>query len=179
MSNKLETAVFGGGCFWCTEAVFQNLRGVVSVLPGYAGGRVPNPTYEQVSSGMTGHVEVSKIEFNPDQITFHDLLEVFFATHDPTTQDRQGNDVGEQYRSVVFYVNDRQRAEAENVIRQLQASKAFNAPIVTQVQPLNAFYQAEDYHQQYYSRNQDKPYCRLVIDPKLAKFRAQFAKKLK
>lgn len=177
--EKPETAVFGGGCFWCTEAVFQSLKGVLSVLPGYAGGRVPNPSYEQVSSGRTGHAEAIKIEFVPAQIKFEDLLGVFFATHDPTTLNRQGGDVGEQYRSAVFYASPEQKLAAENFIRKLNQEGVFSAPIVTQIQPLDKFYAAEDYHKNYYVKNSGQPYCQAVINPKLAKLRAKFAGLLK
>lgn len=169
----METAVFGAGCFWCVEAVFQNLKGVSSVLPGYAGGHKDNPTYEEVSSGSTGHAEVAKIEFDPAVIKFLDLLSVLFATHDPTTMNRQGNDVGDQYRSAIFYMNDSQKKQAEEFIA--AAQKEFSSPIVTQVQPLDKFYPAENYHKEYYKNNPGNPYCQLVIDPKLEKFRKKFA----
>lgn len=172
-----QTAVFGGGCFWCTEAIFQRLKGVTSVLPGYAGGHVANPTYEQVSEGDTGHAEVTKIEFDPREIPFEALLEVFFATHDPTTLNRQGNDVGEQYRSVIFYTNEAQKQTAQNFIK--NAQKDFNSPIVTQLQPLDKFYLAENYHQNYYNQNSGKAYCQVIINPKLDKLRKKFAAKLK
>jgi peptide-methionine (S)-S-oxide reductase len=176
MSNK-EIAVFGGGCFWCTEAVFQNLKGVESVLPGYSGGVVPNPTYEQVCDGNTGHAEVTKIEFDPGIIQFEVLLEVFFATHDPTTQNRQGGDVGEQYRSVIFYTTPEQKQTAEKYIQ--KAQKDFTAPIVTQIRPFDKFYEAENYHQNYFAKNPDKAYCQIVINPKLEKFKKNFANLLK
>src|SRR5262249_51475168 len=150
---KSTVAVFGGGCFWCTEAVFDELRGVKSVVSGYAGGAVKNPTYEQVCSGGTGHAEVIRIEFDPDQITFRDLLTVFFATHDPTTLNRQGNDSGTQYRSTVFYANDEQKREAESFIKELEAAKTFANSIVTTLEPLTKFYPAESYHQKYYANN--------------------------
>ncbi len=176
--NK-EIAVFGGGCFWCTEAIFQSLRGVVSVLPGYSGGTKPNPTYEEVCGGNTGHVEVIKIEFDPEQIKYSDLLGVFFATHDPTTMNRQGNDVGEQYQSVVFYSNDEQRTQASAFIEKLQQDTVFEKPVVTQIKPLEEFYEAENYHQNYFANNKNQPYCQMVIDPKVQKFRAKFANLLK
>src|SRR5258708_38296144 len=145
--TNLQTAVFGGGCFWCTEAIFQRLKGVVSVEPGYAGGRVRNPSYEEVCTGTTGHAEVTKFEFDPKQITFRDLLEIFFSTHNPTTLNRQGNDVGEQYRSVIFYQTEEQKQEAEKFIQELTKDKTFDKPIVTRIEPLNNnFYAAEDYH---------------------------------
>jgi len=175
--DLMETAVFGAGCFWCVEAVFQNLKGVSSVLPGYAGGHKDNPTYEEVSSGTTGHAEVTKIEFDPSVIKFADLLNVLFATHDPTTMNRQGNDVGDQYRSAIFYLSDNQKKQAEEFIK--QAQKDFDSPIVTQVLPLDKFYPAENYHKDYYKNNPGNPYCQLVIDPKLAKFRKKFANLLK
>ncbi|MBI3952451.1 MAG: peptide-methionine (S)-S-oxide reductase MsrA [Candidatus Doudnabacteria bacterium] len=177
---RQEIAVFGGGCFWCTEAIFLRLRGVIFVLPGYAGGAVPNPTYEQVSSGRTGHVEVVKFEFNPSIIIFKDLLNVFFALHDPTSMNRQGADAGEQYKSVIFYANDDQRREAEEYISNLEKENIFDAPIVTELRPLDKFYIAEDYHKNYYEKNKDNnPYCQVVINPKLAKLRQKFSPLLK
>jgi peptide-methionine (S)-S-oxide reductase len=175
MSNNLQTAVFAGGCFWCTEAVFQKLRGVKSVLPGYAGGQIANPTYEQVSTGTTGHAEVIKFEFDPEEITYRDLLEVFFATHDPTQLNRQGNDVGPQYRSAIFYANDTQLHAAEQIIAELTEEKTFPQPIVTTLEPLGEFYEAEDYHKNYYERNQGAPYCQVIISPKLKKLKEKFA----
>jgi peptide-methionine (S)-S-oxide reductase len=176
---NLETAVFGGGCFWCLEAVFQRLPGVRSVESGYTGGRVENPTYKQVCTGTTGHAEVVRVTFDPNQVSYRQLLEVFFATHDPTTLDRQGNDVGTQYRSVVFYNSDEQRREAEQVIAELTAARQFSAPIVTAVEPAAAFFLAEDYHQNYFNENSQQPYCRFIIAPKLEKFHKAFAEKLK
>ena len=172
-----ETAIFGAGCFWCVEAVFQNLKGVSSVLPGYAGGHVANPTYEQVSGGTTGHAEVAKIEFDPAVIKFADLLNVLFSTHNPTTMNRQGSDVGEQYRSAIFYTSAEQKQQAGEFVK--TAQKDFDSPIVTQVQPLDKFYQAENYHRDYYKNNPNNPYCQLVIDPRLEKFRKKFASLLK
>lgn len=174
-TETIQTAVFGGGCFWCTEAVFQKLRGVKSVLPGYAGGNVDNPTYEQVSLGSTGHAEVIKFEFDPSVITFRDLLEVFFATHDPTTLNRQGNDVGTQYRSAIFYADEQQKQEAQKIITELTEAKAYQNPIVTTLEPLTHFYEAEDYHKNYYEKNQGAPYCMVVINPKIKKFKEKFA----
>jgi methionine-S-sulfoxide reductase len=171
-----ESAVFGGGCFWCTEAVFQRLKGVKAVMPGYAGGKAPNPSYEQVCSGWTGHAEVAKIEFDPAVISYADLLEVFFATHDPTTKDRQGNDRGTQYRSIILYASDDQKKAAEDAIKKFAPD--FPAPIVTEVKPLGEFYPAEDYHRNYYNENGAQPYCSFVISPKLAKFRKKFAEKI-
>jgi len=176
---NLETAVFGGGCFWCLEAVFQRLPGVKSVESGYMGGRVENPTYKQVCTGTTGHAEVVRVTFDPSQISYRDLLEVFFAIHDPTTIDRQGNDVGTQYRSAIFYNSDEQRLEAEKVIAELTAAGEFSAPIVTAIGPAAAFFVAEGYHQNYFNDNSNQPYCRFIIAPKLEKFRKAFAEKLK
>lgn len=170
--NKLSSAIFGGGCFWCTEAVFQNIKGVENVVSGYAGGKIKNPTYEQVSMGGSGHAEVVKLEFNPAVISYQDLLNVFFAVHDPTTLNRQGADEGEQYRSVIFYTSEEQKEQSEKFIKENQ--KEFNSPIVTQVLPLESFYTAEQYHQNYYRQNQSKPYCQLVIGPKLQKFKEKF-----
>ena len=177
--TKLQIAVFGGGCFWCTEAVFAELRGVASVMPGYAGGSTKDPTYEQVCSGVTGHAEVVKIEFDPAQIAFKDLLTVFFATHDPTTLNRQGNDVGTQYRSTVLHANQEQKREAQTFIKDLNESKAFGKPVVTTVEPLGEFYEAEEYHRNYYAQNPYQPYCQFTIPPKLQKLHKQFAALLK
>jgi peptide-methionine (S)-S-oxide reductase len=179
MNQKTETAVFGSGCFWCTEAVFSELKGVTSAIPGYAGGTAPKPSYMQVCSGTTGHAEVIKIEYDPKVISFDDLLEVFFHVHDPTTLNRQGNDTGEQYRSIVLYRNRGQKEAAEKYISKLTASGEFDHPIVTQVRPLTEFYEAEDYHQRYYAGNASQPYCQVVITPKMAKFRAKFRDSLK
>lgn len=175
---SMQTATLGGGCFWCLEAVFQQLRGVSAVQPGYAGGHVPHPTYEQVCTGTTGHAEVVQITFDPSVITYRDLLEVFFSIHDPTTPDRQGEDVGPQYRSIILYHNDEQRQTAEAVLRELEQSGAWDDPVVTQVVPLESFYPAEEYHKDYFRRNPDRPYCRLVIAPKVGKFRRRFSEKL-
>ncbi|MEM0120680.1 MAG: peptide-methionine (S)-S-oxide reductase MsrA [Thermoprotei archaeon] len=177
--DELETATFGGGCFWCTEAVFSRLRGVVSVESGYSGGYVPNPTYEDVCSGLTGHAEVVQLKFNPKQVTYEDLLEVFFAIHDPTTPNRQGYDVGTQYRSVIFYHNEAQRIMAAEYIQKLSTQGVFRRPIVTQLEPFKAFYKAEDYHQEYYERNPHKPYCVIIISPKLSKLKEKFPQLLK
>jgi len=175
--DNIETAVLGGGCFWCTEAVFQNLKGVTSVLPGYTGGSVPNPTYEMVCDGGTGHIEAAEIKFDPSVISYENLLEVFFATHDPTTMNRQGNDVGEQYRSAIFFTTDQQKSEAEKFIASIQ--KDYDRPIVTQIRPLEKFYVAENYHQDYFNRNPGNPYCSAVISPKLKKFKEKFPQLLK
>ncbi|MHC2068582.1 peptide-methionine (S)-S-oxide reductase MsrA [Bremerella sp. T1] len=175
----LQTATFGGGCFWCTEAVFLELRGVNHVESGYAGGHVANPTYEQVCTKTTGHAEVIQISFDPAQISYEDLLEIFFQTHDPTTKDQQGNDVGPQYRSAVFYHDDQQKAAAESFIAKLNESGAFPAPIVTEVTEINNYYPAENYHQDYLANNPGNPYCAMVVRPKVDKFRKQFGDKLK
>ena len=176
---KSAVAVFGGGCFWCTEAVFDELRGVRSVVSGYAGGSTKNPTYEEVCGGRTGHAEVIKIEFDPGEIAFKDLLTVFFATHDPTTLNRQGNDVGTQYRSAIFYAYEEQKREAEAFIKELNDSKSFGKPVVTTLEPLGEFYEAEDYHQKYYANNPYQPYCQYMIPPKLNKLHKQFGALLK
>lgn len=172
--NPSAVATLGGGCFWCIEAVFEQLRGVQKVVSGYSGGHVPNATYQQVCSGNTGHAEVIQITFDPGAITFDELLDVFFATHDPTTLNRQGADVGTQYRSVIFHHDESQRAAAITKIQQLTAAKNWNAPIVTQVDPLESFIAAEDYHQGYFRSNAYQPYCQAVVSPKVAKFRKQF-----
>ena len=173
-----EVATFAGGCFWCQEAVFQPLRGVEHVVSGYIGGRMPNPSYEAVCSGMTGHAEAIQLTFDPAVISYHDLLELFFAFHDPTTLNRQGPDEGTQYRSAIFYHSPEQHAEAERVIRKLEAAGTFGGPIVTQVVPADTFYPAEQYHQDYYRNNPDKAYCRAMITPKVAKLRLKYADKL-
>lgn len=166
---------FAGGCFWCTEAIFQHLKGVRKVTPGYSGGDKPNPTYEEVSAGMTGHAEAIQIEFDPEVIGFPDLLEVFFATHDPTILNRQGNDVGTQYRSAVFYHDQSQKKQAEEFIKKLTKQKVYPDPIVTEVSEFKNFYPAEDYHLNYYNRNKNQPYCRIVIEPKLKKLTREYA----
>jgi peptide-methionine (S)-S-oxide reductase len=177
--DKLQTAVFGGGCFWCVEAVFKRLRGVEEVTSGYAGGSMDNPSYEQVSAGNTGHAEVIKVSFDPAVIKYENLLDVFFASHDPTTLDRQGNDTGPQYRSAVFYANNDQKTAAENYVKKLEDDAIFNDPIVTEIKPLGKFFPAEDYHQDFYDNNKNYPYCTFVIDPKIAKLRQKFAALLK
>ncbi len=171
-----QTAVFGGGCFWCTEALLGMLKGVVSVVPGYAGGSLKNPTYWDVASGKSGHAEVVKIEYDPKQISFNDLLTVFFATHDPTTPNRQGNDVGSQYRSAIFYTGEEQKKEAEFFIEKLNES---GPRVVTEVSPLGDFYEAEEEHKKYYFKNSSAPYCRAVINPKIEKVEARFKELLK
>lgn len=174
-----QTAVLGGGCFWCLEAVYLDLDGVLSVESGYAGGHVPSPTYEQVCDGDTGHAEVVRIEFDADRLGFRDLLQVFFSIHDPTTLNRQGADVGTQYRSTIMYLDHVQREEAEAFIGALGQEQVFASPIVTEVVPLSEWYPAEAYHQRYYERNPYQGYCRVVVEPKLSKFRRQFASRLK
>jgi peptide-methionine (S)-S-oxide reductase len=178
-SQANEVITVGGGCFWCTEAVFEQLKGAETVESGYSGGTVPNPTYEQVSSGDTGHAEVSQITFDPGVVSLKVILEVFFTVHDPTTLDRQGNDVGTQYRSVIFYRNDEQKAVAKQVIKEIAAAKIWDGQIVTQLSPFKAFYKAEDYHQEYFKLHGRQPYCQMVIAPKVAKFREHFRSLLK
>jgi len=179
-TTTLDTATFGNGCFWCTEAIFQELKGVVKVTSGYSGGAVDNPTYKQVCSGTTGHAECLQIVYDTSVITYDELLEVFWMTHDPTTLNRQGADVGTQYRSVVFYHNDAQKAKAEHYREELDKNGAFDNPIVTTMEPFAKFYPAEDYHQNYYNDNQSSnPYCSIVIRPKLDKFEKAFKNKLK
>jgi peptide-methionine (S)-S-oxide reductase len=177
--TKYDSAVFAGGCFWCTEAVFDELRGVRSVVSGYAGGTTKNPTYEQVCSGTTGHAEAIKIEFDPGQISFRDLMTVFFATHDPTTLNRQGNDAGTQYRSAILYANEEQKQQADAFIKELDAAKGFKNPIVTTLESLGEFYPAEDYHQKFFANNPYQPYCQYTIPPKLNKLHKQFSQLLK
>lgn len=178
-TTKTEVATLGGGCFWCLEPIFDSLRGVISVLPGYAGGSVADPTYQQVCSGKTGHAEVAQIVYDPAQVTFRDLLHIFFVTHDPTTLNRQGADVGEQYRSVILPHDDEQRRIAEEVIREVTSQGIYDHPLVTTIEPLTAFYPAEDYHRQYFLNHPDAPYCAMVIAPKVAKFRKKYADQLK
>ncbi len=177
--DKKEIAVFGGGCFWCTEAVFKMINGVSLVLPGYAGGTIANPSYEQVSGGNTGHAEVIYIEYDSSIVNYNDLLTIFFASHDGTTLNRQGNDVGTQYRSVVFYTTDEQKSKAESFINEINSSSKEGQKLVTEVVPLDKFYKAESYHEDYYSRNKDAPYCQIIINPKLEKVQKQFADLLK
>jgi peptide-methionine (S)-S-oxide reductase len=178
-SGGLEVATLGGGCFWCLEAVYEQLRGVEGVVSGYAGGTVENPTYEQVSMGNTGHAEVVQVTFDPQVITYREILEVFFDIHDPTTLNRQGADVGTQYRSVILYHDARQKAMAREVIQELHQAGTWADPIVTDVAPLEAFHEAEAYHQEYFRRNPRQPYCRAVISPKVAKFRKRHSFRLK
>lgn len=176
---KTDTATFGEGCFWCTEAFFQRLEGVISVKSGYGGGHVENPTYEQVCDKTTGHAELARIVYDPSKISYDELLEVFWKTHDPTTMNRQGNDVGPQYRSVIFYHNEEQRQKAEKYKAELDKSGAWDKPIVTTIEPFKNFYPAENYHQNYYNDNQQQGYCYFVIRPKLEKFEKVFKDKLK
>jgi peptide-methionine (S)-S-oxide reductase len=177
--KSFAVAVFGGGCFWCVEAVFDELRGVGSVVSGYTGGSTKNPTYEQVCRGDTGHAEAVRIEFDPTEISFPDLMTVFFATHDPTTLNRQGNDVGTQYRSAIFYADEEQKQQAAAFIKDLDDTKTFKSPIVTALEPLSVFYAAEEYHQKYFANNPYQPYCQYMIPPKLSKLHKQFAQLLK
>jgi peptide-methionine (S)-S-oxide reductase len=177
--QKVDTATFGNGCFWCTEAVFQQLEGVLKATSGYTGGHVKNPTYKEVCSGETGHAEALQIVYDPAKITFDDLLEVFWQTHDPTTLNRQGNDVGTQYRSAVFYHNEEQKSKAEKYKAELTKSGAWENPVVTEIVPAQLFYKAEDYHQNYYNENGSQPYCYFVVRPKVEKFRKVFKDKLK
>jgi peptide-methionine (S)-S-oxide reductase len=178
--NSTETATFGTGCFWCTEAIFKELEGVISVMPGYSGGQTLNPTYKEVCSGETGHAECTQIVFDPSKISYDELLEVFFKVHDPTSLNRQGNDIGTQYRSVIFYHNDEQEMLAGKYKTELDQSGAYDKPIVTQIAPMEKFYPAENYHHDYYEYNKDKnPYCAVVVRPKLEKFRKVFSEKLK
>ena len=169
-----EKAYFGGGCFWCIEAVFDKIKGVVSATSGYSGGEVANPSYEQVCAGGTGHVEVVEVEYDPSQVSYMQLLSVFFSVHDPTTMDRQGGDMGEQYRSVIFYADEEQKKQVEAFINNLKKEEIFSQPIVTVVVPLQAFYKAEAYHQEYYAKHPERTYCQVVISPKLAKLKEQF-----
>jgi peptide-methionine (S)-S-oxide reductase len=174
-----EVATLGGGCFWCLEAVYQELRGVEKVVSGYSGGDVPNPTYREVCSETTGHAEVVQVTFDPEVVSYRDILEIYFTIHDPTTMNRQGADVGAQYRSVIFYHTDEQRRVAEEVISELESEGIWSDPIVTEVTPLDEFYVAEDYHQNYFRNNGFQPYCQVIIAPKVAKFRKEHLERLK
>lgn len=169
-----QIITLGGGCFWCTEAILLELRGVKSVISGYSGGETPNPTYEQVCTGQTGHAEVAEVTFDPEEISLHDLLVVFFTLHDPTTRNRQGNDMGTQYRSIVLYRNEEQKETTERVIKEISDQKVWPNPVVTEVVPFEKFYPAENYHQNYFAQNQSQPYCQLVIEPKVLKLRKKF-----
>lgn len=176
---SIETITLGGGCFWCIEAVLQDLRGVKEVVSGFSGGTVPNPTTDQVYHHNTGHVEVVAVSFDPEEISLHDLLMIFFTLHDPTTLNRQGNDVGEQYRSVIFYHSDAQKAVAQQVMQEIADQGIWNDPLVTALEPFTAFYPAEEYHQHYFERNENQAYCQFIIAPKVAKLRKEFRDKLK
>lgn len=177
--KNLEQATFGGGCFWCTEAVFQEVKGVKAVISGYSGGKIKNPTYQQICTGKTGHAEVIQIHFDPKEVTYAELLEIFWKTHDPTTLNQQGADKGPQYRSVVFYHDDKQKEQAEFYKKKLDEAKIYKNPIVTEISKFTEFYNAEKYHQNYFADNKNQPYCRFVITPKLEKFRKVFKEKLK
>jgi peptide-methionine (S)-S-oxide reductase len=174
-----ETATLAAGCFWCVEAVFDDLKGVEDVVSGYSGGHTENPTYRQVCDGNTGHAEVAEIKFDPSVISFKDVLRVFFSVHDPTTLNRQGNDIGTQYRSAIFYHNDEQKRDAEEVIKEITDEGVYDDPIVTELVPLKKFWPAEDYHQEYFANNPNQPYCQAVVSPKVRKFRQKFADRLK
>ena len=178
-NTKHETAIFANGCFWCTEAIFQRLKGVDEVVSGYTGGTIKNPAYREICTGRTGHAEAIKILFNPSEISYDELLEVFFATHDPTTLNRQGNDVGTQYRSEIFYTTEEQKKAAENFIKILEKEKVFKNPIVTAISEEKPFYKAEEDHQNYYNENKLQPYCQFIIDPKIDKIKKYYANKLK
>jgi peptide-methionine (S)-S-oxide reductase len=179
LSNGKEVATLAGGCFWCLEAIFKEVEGIEKVVSGYSGGTTINPSYSEVCSGATGHAEAVHLTFDPDKTSFKQILQLFFSIHDPTTLNRQGADVGTQYRSAIFYHNEEQKDIAEQVIKELNAANVWGAPIVTEVKPFQKFYPAEDYHQEYFERNREQGYCRLVIAPKLAKFRKQYPEQLK
>jgi peptide-methionine (S)-S-oxide reductase len=176
---NLETITLGGGCYWCVEAVYENLDGVKSVVSGYSGGKVANPTYEEVCTGTTGHAEVVKITYDKNVTDINEIFKVFFTVHDPTTLNRQGADVGTQYRSVIFYKNEDQKKAAQSIISELNKTKVYDSPIVTKIEPLTTFYKAENYHQNYYANNKNQPYCKMVIQPKIEKFEKVFKTKLK
>ncbi len=176
--NKKEIAVLGGGCFWCTEAIYQNINGILAVTSGYSGGHKENPTYEEVCTGRTGHAEVIKLEFDPQKISYRDILEVFFATHDPTTLNRQGADTGEQYRSIIFYASEAQKNTALAYIKELEDNKLYRKPIVTQIVEMKPFYPSEDYHRNYYNNNRGAPYCEFVITPKMEKLFKKFGDRI-
>ncbi|HSH19525.1 MAG TPA: peptide-methionine (S)-S-oxide reductase MsrA [Draconibacterium sp.] len=179
MGKELEKATLGGGCFWCTEAVYLELKGVTDVKPGYSGGHVKNPSYKEVCAETTGHAEVVQITFDPEVVSFTEILEVFFVAHDPTSLNRQGNDVGTQYRSAIFYHSEKQKEIATQIIQQLEKEKAYKKPIVTEITAFDAFYVAEDYHLNYFARNKNQPYCQFVVAPKVEKFRKVFKDKMK
>jgi len=176
--NDLQMAIFGSGCFWCAEAIFSQLTGVQAVTPGYSGGHTTNPTYQQVCSDTTGHAEVVKIEFDPAIISYADLLDVFFQTHNPTTLNRQGNDIGSQYRSIILYSDEYQKLTSQKKLAELESQKVFSAPIVTEIEALKEFYPAEDYHREYYFHNKNQPYCQFVISPKFEKFKRKFKERI-
>ncbi len=178
-TNNFETATLGAGCFWCVEAVFDDLKGVEDVVSGYSGGHTENPTYQQVCSETTGHAEVARIKFDPQEISFKEILQIFFAVHDPTTLNRQGNDVGSSYRSAIFYHSDEQKHIAEEVIKEVTEEGVYDNPIVTEVTPFDKFYAAENYHQEYFANNPNQPYCAAIVAPKVAKFRKKFVDRLK
>lgn len=179
MDENAEVAYLAGGCFWCLEAVYDDLQGVKDVVSGYAGGHVPNPTYKQVLTGATGHAEAVKVVFDPEQISYEEILQVFFSIHDPTSLNRQGADIGTQYRSAIFYLSPEQKKTAEQVIRRLEDEKIWDEPIVTELAPFDAFFPAEDYHQEYYKHNPEQSYCQIVVRPKLSKFRREYGNRLK
>jgi peptide-methionine (S)-S-oxide reductase len=178
-SKQTEVAIFGGGCFWCTEAIFLKLKGVESVVPGYAGGKGENPTYGKVSMGFSGHAEVIKVEFDPTVISYEELLDIFWHVHDPTTMNQQGADVGTQYRSIILYTSETQKSTAEKMLAEFQKSNEFGSPIVTEIKALDTFYDAEEYHRNYFEQNKSEPYCQLVIEPKVEKFLRKYADKVK
>ncbi len=177
--NKTQQATLAGGCFWCIESALNSIQGVEKAVSGYAGGEKANPTYEEVCSGNTGHAEVVRVEFNPDELSYRELLEIFFSLHNPTHLNRQGNDIGTQYRSAVFYHDETQKAEAESIIREIEQDGIWDEPVVTEVVEINNYFAAEDYHQDYFSNNPENQYCNMVVAPKLAKFKKTFAEKLK
>ena len=178
-ASNLETITLGGGCYWCVEAVYENLDGVKSVVSGFSGGKVANPTYEDVCAGTTGHAEVVQVTYDKTKTDINEIFQVFFTVHDPTTLNRQGADVGTQYRSVIFYKTEEQKKAAQSIIAELNKAKVYNSPIVTKVEPFKIFYKAEDYHQNYYANNKNQPYCKMVIQPKIEKFEKVFKDKLK
>ncbi|WP_078005921.1 peptide-methionine (S)-S-oxide reductase MsrA [Flavobacterium sp. KBS0721] len=178
-ASNLETITLGGGCYWCVEAVYENLDGVKSVVSGFSGGKVANPTYEDVCTGTTGHAEVVQVTYDKTKTDINEIFQVFFTVHDPTTLNRQGADVGTQYRSVIFYKTEEQKKAAQSIIAELNKAKVYNSPIVTKVEPFKVFYKAEDYHQNYYANNKNQPYCKMVIQPKIEKFEKVFKDKLK
>lgn len=179
MEKEMKKATLGGGCFWCTEAVYKELKGVVDVVPGYSGGNIKNPAYREVCTGRTGHAEVVQITYDPDIVSFREILEVFFMTHDPTTLNRQGNDVGTQYRSAIFYHDEEQKETAREVVKSFEKEKIYDQPVVTEITPFEAFYEADEAHKDYFERNEEQPYCQFIVAPKVAKFKEIFKNKLK